>query len=49
MALGAFITRTASMPGSSTRMPSVDEEAKSWMVPMSVVIVERSAPVWWAS
>ena len=33
----------------STRMPSVADEAKFWIVFTSVVMVESSAPIWWVS
>ena len=33
----------------STKMPSVPDEAKFWIVFTSVVMVERSAPTWWVS
>ena len=30
-------------------MPSVADEAKFWIVLTSLVIVDRSAPIWWVS
>ena len=37
------------MVSRSTRMSSVDDDAKPWMVSMSSVMVDSSAPVWWLS
>ena len=37
------------MVSRSVKMSSVDDDAKPWMVLMSSVMVESSAPVWWLS
>ena len=37
------------MVNKSTRIPSVAEDAKDWIVPMSVIIVLKIEPTRWVS